>query len=92
MVRFITLPRFMGGPNVDDDSDHDNGNINKVKSMVDQCRLHSTKIVQLNPNQLSTLVYLVKDKTKSDFKQISRLICVWEQLICIVFIKRHKLW
>lgn len=32
----------MGGPNVDDDSDHDNGSINKVKSMVDQCRLQTT--------------------------------------------------
>ena len=63
----------MDNPNVDDDNDHDNGCINKVKSMVDQCKLHSTKIVQLNPNQLSMLVYLLKGKTKSDFKQISRL-------------------
>ena len=82
----------MDNPNVDDDSDHDNDSINKVKSMVDQCKLQSTKIVQLNPNQLSTLVYLLKGKTKSDFKQISRLIYVWEQLICIVFIKRHRFW
>ena len=82
----------MDNPNVDDDSDHDNDSINKVKSMVDQCKLHSTKIVQLNPNQLSTLVYLLKGKTKGDFKQISRLIYVWEQLICIVFIKRHRFW
>ena len=52
----------MDNPNVDDDSDHDNDSINKVKSMVDQCKLHSIKIVQLNPNQLSTLVYLLQNK------------------------------